>query len=57
MTSNIILHILPYTSFLTNKFLLFKFTVTIEKLLILTCAFKSLVTPVTFVSYKTLSTI
>ena len=48
---NVVLHILPYASFLTNNiFLPFMFTVTRRK----TCAFKGLVTPVTFdyVSYK-----
>ena len=52
---NVVLHILPYASFLTNNiFLPFMFTVTRRKTLILTCAFKGLVTPVTFdyVSYK-----
>ena len=48
-------HILPYTSFFSNDvFLLPMFTVTLQKLLIFTCTFKSLVTPVSFVSYKKL---
>ena len=51
ISSLTVLHALLYASLVANNiFLLLVFTITIEKPLVLTCDFKSSVTPVTFVS-------